>query len=191
MEVDHEPAKMMLSRAERTRRFWAFLKTFENEHEKLSLSEERERNSANIVLSPRESLLASFSQFAREVGIDVNGRNVDEESSGDQQALNCNALTVSREQEQWEFSFIELSRQLNITIRFADHLESEELAERTCFRNHRDKGFEGQLVYVWYGFHKGKLGTVAQMNNGRCRVKLEATVLNAGIIIIEGQYLIA
>lgn len=197
VQVDHEPGKMMAGLAERTRRFWDFLTSFDEDGirpEVLRRFEERDKT--EDVVHRHQYLLEAFSHFAREVGIEIKDVDDDnDESSGNQRAMTRDALTLSREQARWEFLFIELSRKLNILIRLADSPDSPNDGEahgtQICFRDHHDKGFEGQTVYVWYGFHKGKLGTVAQMNNGLCRVKLETTVLNSGIIVIEGQYLVA
>ncbi len=63
--------------------------------------------------------------------------------------------------------------------------------EDKCAIDHRADGFDDQVVYVWHGPYKGKLGRVLQMSGGIVKVGLESAVRGNGILFLPADNVLA
>lgn len=64
-------------------------------------------------------------------------------------------------------------------------------AVKCCTVEHLKEGFEGQLVYVWRGHFKGKIGWVLRMSGSLCRISLESAMKGRSVIDLKSEYLVA
>ncbi|KLO05564.1 hypothetical protein SCHPADRAFT_712239 [Schizopora paradoxa] len=62
---------------------------------------------------------------------------------------------------------------------------------RLCFIDHRTQGFEEQLVYVWYGSYKGRLGTVKQISGSVAQVNFTSAFHGRSVQFVQADYLLA
>lgn len=60
-----------------------------------------------------------------------------------------------------------------------------------CLIDHKTFGFEGQVVYIWDGKFKGKLGRVLQMSGGIVKIGFEAAIHGFGISFIQAGHILA
>lgn len=63
--------------------------------------------------------------------------------------------------------------------------------EDKCAIDHQLEGFDDQIVYVWHGDSKGKLGRVLQMSGGIVKVGLESAVRGNGILFLPADDILA
>ncbi len=168
----------MLRREERTRRFWRFTNTLGYQDKDLRQPSDSEHDEGRQNVDPE---LLALLAFARQVGI-LN----DHEDE-------CSSFAPSQEYVRWASEFCGLAKSLGIKVRHLSDDDLEELDKKECLYaiHHRNDGFVGQEVYVWFGNCKGKLARVKQMNGNFCKVELETALFGESLVVIDGQNLLA
>ncbi len=179
-----EPWTNMLKREERTRRFWRYANALGYLDKDLIQPSASEHDEGRQGVDPTSLALVAF---ATQVGIQLLNDN------GDKTLFE--SFTPSQEYVRWTSEFCGLAKDLGIEVRHMSDDELEELEELEkkclCAIKHRDDGFEGQEVYVWFGNSKGKFARVKQMNGDFCKVELETALFGESSVVIDGQNLLA
>ncbi|KLO04441.1 hypothetical protein SCHPADRAFT_947692 [Schizopora paradoxa] len=180
----------MLDVRKRTQEFWRLSKSFGVERKDIVLYAGFGSNpeSKDIFSDVYQLLLSrAFCVFAEAVSIEFN-----DGSSEETKVCELSRKRDERLQEQcdWEAAFMELARNLDISLQYIGLPQDDDTSEHQCPIDHRNEGFEGQIVYIWEGAYKGRLGKVMQMSVVRCKVVLESVIFGSSTVFIHGRSLI-